>query len=263
MTMREEAGQRIASWSPILRTPTGWAVPSESADAYYFVELNDEDGFTPETWWERKPSCTCPDHEIRHVRCKHIHAVFALLRDLIREVGAPETDAPEPEPVQGYPQFVEDLVQSTPPFSDLLHQVLQGQLRLDEVYDDFRNCEDLPGATIEELWSELTFHRFMGGMMIVLRGTSYKLPRLDPLVQELMQQRHDAVAYELQKRAAPVLEARYNDFFGSQPEAQLGWTLWNLAMHGLDRPVPPLIPPDRRDGPRPPRSRQPAPGVEL
>ena len=225
-------------------------MPSETADSFYMVRLHDEDGFTVEDWWERQPSCTCLDNQIRHVRCKHIHAVFHLLRDITDEAGRLEEDLVNSLQVQGYPEFLDsDHPPEHPPWVLLLDRVFRGQHRLDDRYDEFQQGRDIPEALNEDLWAELTFHRFLAGMFKVLRFMSEEFPAVDARAQAIFQRRHDAITYELRKRAAPILEARFNDFFASDAEAELAWTLWNLAMHGLERPIPPFEPPERHQAP--------------
>ena len=62
--LREQKGLAIASHCKLVLLPNGWGVPSQSGPGSYVVNF---DGKTPH--------CTCPDHELRGGRCKHIFAV--------------------------------------------------------------------------------------------------------------------------------------------------------------------------------------------
>ena len=65
-TTREERGRQIAKRGGIRQVGQRFAVPAQSPDAAvpaYFVDLVDE-------------TCTCPDYELRRVRCKHQEAVL-------------------------------------------------------------------------------------------------------------------------------------------------------------------------------------------
>ncbi len=65
MNPREERGLTLARAAKIHRKGNDvWAVPSQSGGGRYWVKLNG-----------KKSLCTCPDHEIRGKRCKHIFAV--------------------------------------------------------------------------------------------------------------------------------------------------------------------------------------------
>lgn len=61
---REEKGRQIATMLKIRRKGDVWIVPSQSGEGKYEVSLDGE-----------CPHCTCPDHEMRQVKCKHIFAV--------------------------------------------------------------------------------------------------------------------------------------------------------------------------------------------
>ncbi len=65
MNPREQRGLELAERAKIHRKGGDvWAVPSQSGRGRYWVRLNGN-----------KPFCTCPDHEIRAEKCKHIFAV--------------------------------------------------------------------------------------------------------------------------------------------------------------------------------------------
>jgi hypothetical protein len=64
MNPREERGLALADAAKISRNSKGWIVPSQTNGTRYTVTLKDG-----------APRCTCPDHEIRGAKCKHIFAV--------------------------------------------------------------------------------------------------------------------------------------------------------------------------------------------
>lgn len=72
---RQERGLNIAKVVRIDRNAEGkWLVPSMSGNGKYTVDLNS--GLFP--------TCTCPDHEQRQCKCKHIFAVeFASKRETV------------------------------------------------------------------------------------------------------------------------------------------------------------------------------------
>jgi transposase len=78
MDMREMRAFHIAATTRLEPAKDGWRVPSQGGDRSYLVEPI-ADG----EW-----SCTCPDHELRLVRCKHILAVVITIR---REHGVDPT----------------------------------------------------------------------------------------------------------------------------------------------------------------------------
>lgn len=72
MNEREQRGLTIAALCKLTKKGGVWIVPSQSGHGKYTV-CPDKDS----------PHCTCPDHETRGARCKHIYAVeFAIKREL-------------------------------------------------------------------------------------------------------------------------------------------------------------------------------------
>lgn len=70
---REQRGLEIAAKAKLQRSGERWFVPSQSHGNanYYTVEPDISN-----------PHCTCPDHETRNVKCKHIFAVeFTIQRE--------------------------------------------------------------------------------------------------------------------------------------------------------------------------------------
>ena len=64
MNPREERGLALADAAKISRNGKGWVVPSQVGTGRYNVTLDGD-----------SPRCTCPDHELRGQKCKHIYAV--------------------------------------------------------------------------------------------------------------------------------------------------------------------------------------------
>ena len=77
MNDREQRGLIIAATSKIAKKGGVYLVPSQSGGNRYTV-CPDVDS----------PHCSCPDHEVRGVKCKHIFAVEFMMN---REVGADGT----------------------------------------------------------------------------------------------------------------------------------------------------------------------------
>jgi len=76
MEAREQKGLQIAQTSRIRRTDRGWIVPSQSGRGTYLVRFNGHE-----------PTCTCPDCELRRVKCKHIWAVEFRMKQEIDQEG--------------------------------------------------------------------------------------------------------------------------------------------------------------------------------
>lgn len=61
---REVRGAHIAATFDLRKRGDDWIVPSQSGTGTYRVRLG-----------EPHPTCTCPDHQLRRAKCKHIRAV--------------------------------------------------------------------------------------------------------------------------------------------------------------------------------------------
>lgn len=70
MNAREERGLVIAATCNVKKSAAGWTVPSQSKDGSRYTVRLDGD----------HPHCTCPDHENRAEKCKHIWAVEYVQR---------------------------------------------------------------------------------------------------------------------------------------------------------------------------------------
>jgi transposase len=72
MEAREQRGMEIAATVKLRRKGDVWTVPSQSKNGrMYQVDVHGDE-----------PTCSCPDHETRRVKCKHIHAVeFSIRRE--------------------------------------------------------------------------------------------------------------------------------------------------------------------------------------
>jgi transposase len=71
MDVRQQKGLEIAALCRITRKGDLWLVPSQSGKGRYTVSPNVD-----------APHCSCPDHETRGIKCKHLFAVeFAIKRE--------------------------------------------------------------------------------------------------------------------------------------------------------------------------------------
>lgn len=70
MNPRQFKGMEIAQKLKITETPRGWIVPSQSGVGSYLVY---KENMT-------KTVCTCPDCELRNIKCKHQWAVDYFLK---------------------------------------------------------------------------------------------------------------------------------------------------------------------------------------
>ena len=80
MDAREQRGLFLAATKNIRPVNGKWRVPSSDGEWHYFVSVTDH-------------TCTCPDHEVRGVKCKHQWAVeYALKREEHADGSVTETN---------------------------------------------------------------------------------------------------------------------------------------------------------------------------
>lgn len=70
MNNREMMGIQTTNTCRIIKSKNGWLVPSQSGRGSYTVALRND-----------RPTCTCIDFGVHHLKCKHIFAVEAFLRN--------------------------------------------------------------------------------------------------------------------------------------------------------------------------------------
>jgi len=75
---RKSRGLEIAQTNHITKNNKGWLVPSQSNGTPYIVQLSDNGD---------EPTCNCPDHQYRKMKCKHIFAVELTVTREIDEQG--------------------------------------------------------------------------------------------------------------------------------------------------------------------------------
>ena len=75
---RKSRGLEIAKINHITKNDKGWLVPSQSNGSHYIVQLSDNGD---------EPTCDCPDHQHRKMKCKHIFAVELTITREIDEQG--------------------------------------------------------------------------------------------------------------------------------------------------------------------------------
>jgi len=76
MNGRQERGMLIAEKNRIEEGMKGYIVPSQSGNGIYLVKTRG-DG-----------TCTCPDHQMRGIRCKHQYAVEYFIQEKTNKDGS-------------------------------------------------------------------------------------------------------------------------------------------------------------------------------
>jgi len=120
---REQRGMRIAATCKLQKKGQVWLVPSQSGHGRYIVSPDPE-----------SPHCSCPDHETRGLKCKHLFAVeFAMKREqhddgsttVTKTVTVTET-IQKPTYPQEWPAYNAAQTNEKDKFLSLLHDLCSG-----------------------------------------------------------------------------------------------------------------------------------------
>jgi hypothetical protein len=160
---REHRGQQIATTCTLTKKGQMWLVPSQSGHGRYTVNPDPE-----------SPHCTCPDHETRGLKCKHIFAVeFAIRRKEHRNGSTTVTQTvtvtetvKKPTYPQDWPAYNAAQTHEKEKFLSLLHDLCRG------IQDDTPPIKGRPRlpladalfATCFKVYSTFSGRRFMSDL---------------------------------------------------------------------------------------------------
>ena len=83
MDARMERGRIIADTCTLTPKGATWFVPSQNTGGSYAVRMNNDN-----------PTCTCPDYELREMKCKHIFAVEITRNRYLNRDGSTTAERP-------------------------------------------------------------------------------------------------------------------------------------------------------------------------
>ena len=113
---REQRGGQIAATYDLRKRGDDWLVPSQSGKGTYRVRLGNP-----------HPICSCPDHQMRRVKCKHIRAVEISLRREERLDGTMVvTKTVRTTYKLNWPAYNKAQTHETERFAELLHGLCRG-----------------------------------------------------------------------------------------------------------------------------------------
>jgi transposase len=116
MEARQQRGMEIAATARIVKKGCQWIVPSQSMNGKYTVTKS-ADGY----------QCTCPDHELRLIKCKHAFAVeFAMKRELNADGTETVTAAVRVTYAQDWPAYNAAQTSEKATFCRLLRDLCDG-----------------------------------------------------------------------------------------------------------------------------------------
>jgi predicted nucleic acid-binding Zn finger protein len=181
---RQQRGLEIAATIRLTKKGGVWIVPSSSGKGRYTVCLDDDE-----------PHCSCPDHESRGAKCKHIFAVeYAVSREQNHDgsTTVTETVTVQKTVKRTYPQnwaaYNEAQTHEKERFLDLLHDLCGG---LDEPERQGSGRPRLPikdaiFAACFKVYSTVSGRRFMSDLRHAhAKGYVSRLPHFNSIFNYL------------------------------------------------------------------------------
>jgi transposase len=154
---RKERGLQIAKTARIEQIEDGWKVPSQSGRGHYKVESN---GFGA--------TCTCPDHETRQCKCKHIFAVeFIVTKEVDIEGNVTITQTVRKTYSQDWKNYDKATTSQKPMFMNLLKDVTNSIPQpKHKMGRPTLPVSDMVYSSVMKVFTTFSLRRFMGDMEI-------------------------------------------------------------------------------------------------
>jgi len=175
---REQRGLEIAAKAKLQRSGDRWFVPSQSNgnSNYYTVEPDIS-----------SPHCTCPDHETRNVKCKHIFAVEFTIQREFTDDGQTQTVSETVTVKKTYSQewsaYNAAQVNEKDQFQTLLRELCKGVGEPSQTVGRKRlPFEEMLFATTFKVYSTVSQRRFMSDLRDAhAKGHISKVPHFNSI----------------------------------------------------------------------------------
>ncbi len=153
---REQRGLAIAATCKLTKRSDFWLVPSQSTRDQYIVRRPCTDN----------PHCTCPDHETRGIKCKHVFAVEITIRREQHTDGSVTTTVVRKTYAQNWTAYNAAQTNEKDHFQRLLHDLCSG---IEEPERTGRGRRPIPlrdslFAAVFKVYSTQSGRRFMSDL---------------------------------------------------------------------------------------------------
>lgn len=151
---RHQRGMHIAATATLRRTGDLWAVPSQSGDDPYTVDLSGD-----------FPRCSCPDHLMRRVKCTHIHAVeYTIRRETAPDGATTVSKTVRVTYKQDWPSYNAAQTNEAERLPELLHGLCQGIVQPPQTKGRPRlSRADVVFAVVLKVYGAMSGRRAAGG----------------------------------------------------------------------------------------------------
>lgn len=237
LSLREQRGAELAARRKIMQTTDGWIVPSQSGNGRYTVSLDLD-------------RCSCPDHELRKTKCKHMYAVeFAIQQgvekpqDATAEPPAPVEKARKPTYRQNWPAYNAAQTTEKATFQVLLHDLCKG------IQQPERTIGKAPGGRIPLSYADMVFsavfkvystisaRRFISDLADAhAKGYITKLPHFNSILNYLELPELTPLLHTLIKKSSLPLKSVETEFAADASGFSTCRTVtWFNARYGHDQ----------------------------
>jgi transposase len=209
MNIREQKGQQIADRANIKKDGNLYLVPSQSGKGKYKVN-------------QEKQTCSCPDFDMRHAKCKHIFAVeISIRRTQTTTTKRGVTTTTETVKVtrktykQEWPAYNKAQTMEKAQFVYLLHQLCQGigSPAQHGAGRRFLPLEDMIFSMAYKVYSTVSTRRFMTDMREAhSKGYTSKLPCYNSIINYFEMEMLAPYLQMLIEESALPLQAIERDF---------------------------------------------------
>lgn len=229
MNTREQKGKEIASLLKIVQQGNTWVVPSQSGKGKYTVDMV-----------EKVPHCTCPDYELRGLKCKHIYAVeFTVKQELDSEQeAAPVTKTKRPTYKQDWPAYNAAQTHEKTQFQSLLAALCQGVKEPVQTFGRPRlPLADMIFSAAFKVYSTVSTRRFMCDLQDAhAKGYLSRVPHYNSIFNYLEDAALTPILRDLIKESSLCLKSVEVDFaVDSSGFSTANFVRWYNARYGKEQ----------------------------
>ncbi len=227
MNMREQKGKDIAARLKIERKDNLWIVPSQTGKGKYTVDLE-------------KPYCSCPDFELRGLKCKHLYAVeYSIKYETdARTQTTTVTKSVRVTYAQDWPMYNAAQTNEKAHFQSLLYDLCQG---IEEPAQNMGrprlSLRDMVFSAVFKVYSTVSTRRFMCDLSgACSRGYISTVPHFNSILNYLDTESLTPILHDLIHTSSFSLKAIEVDFaVDSSGFSTSRYVRWYNARYGNEQ----------------------------
>ena len=231
MNTRELKGKEIAARLKIVRKENKWIVPSQTGKGKYTVDIDGD-----------VPHCTCPDYELRGLKCKHIYAVeYTIKSETSTEDDTTTVTTTITKRVtykQDWPAYNMAQTNEKAHFQALLHALCQGIEEPDQHMGRPRqSLRDMLFSMTYKVYSTVSARRFNGDLEVAYeKGYLTSVPHFNTVVKYFDKPEMTPLLRSLIQESSSCLKSVEVDFaLDSSGFSTANFVRWYNARYGHEQ----------------------------